>query len=1414
MIIKALLTCIFIAGFAVSLPAQSLVSASEELNDVYKSIVNTEEKEFVFIYLNEQYDTQKLYNQVKNLDKPQRREKTIEILTGFGDKTQANLRPIINILEKEGLVERVSYFWLTNIIGMKASAQALKTLDGHPDIKTIEHDPLVPMLDDLPENEYSDDGVDTLTYNTTSRLRRDNHRAEAETKTRQITYNVNRMNAPAVWEQGYKGQGTVVAVLDTGVNYEHRDIRNRMWTHPDYPNHGYNYVENNFETMDIHSHGTHVAGTVAGDGSAGTRTGVAPESKIMALKILSDEGSGNMQFSLSAFQFSVQFGADIINGSFGSMDANAIARRARRESLNNVLSAGVIASISAGNSGNEQDEYPIPRNIGAPSDCPPPWLHPDQTLIGGRSAVVSIGATDSNDRIANFSSRGPTTWENVNPFNDYPYDPEIGLIKPDVSAPGVNIRSLRHDNNSGYTNKSGTSMAAPGVSGVLALMLSKDPLLTPERLCQILEETADPMTETKSNTFGSGIVDAEAASKRIKYIEVEHFSISGTDDNRPQYGKTVSLSVALANNSSSQATNVTATLYTENEYVDIVRNVNNFGDIEGGDISNINDAFTVRLADNIPHDTLVELSININPANDNHSWYDHIYFRVNAPKLATLSPIIYDPEPGGNHNGIIEPGEDLSLFVPVANIGGSPSLPVSVNINTDSDYVTINNISDEYFSFVKDGEKMFPEVQISVSEDIETGSIILFDYSYQTGSYRFHGTFSALVGESIQAQIGEGEDFTEAADASPISIYFRALRSQTVYTAEELTEAGASGPIPLSRIGYYVASAPAHSLPDFTVRMRHTTAEDASQHIEEPYSTVLVLDHYTPQQGQWDMLELDTPFLWNGQDNILIDTSFSPANSWDESGQVRIFDSENGFRYVRHDSQNQINTPTNRAVNYKPQIRMLFEVTQGIDPHSPQNTTAALQNEAVTIQWERPENRSGGRSRRVADRNQTSTTRNPIGYNVYRNGSKINEQIVTTLGYQDRDIQPSASYYYYVTAVYDNFESSPSNISAVRGIAPPQYDPPAGIRSNPFFLSISSLTDDIRIYYTLDGSEPSEDASLYEEPFEIHNDTKVKAIAFKEGYLPSTISSADYKFLGQPQHVSVRPSINFAMISWDNPENRNLKTDQDYSEQIRSTRVGRERDKLHQQRSFAGYNIYRSDNSGPFNRLNEFMVVDNDYIDSEIKPGRYQYSITAVYEEGESEPTEPVTAYIGMVATPTFDPEPGVFNESFDLTIHCMTDEATIRYTTDGSEPTPNSTIYTGEPIRVEDDKKVKAYATLPGWKDSNIVAGLFEIDTTDIEDDTVKPYVTELYQAYPNPFNPATNIGFSLADESEVSLKVYNIKGQLVKSLVDDNLPQGIHNIVWQGTNNKGMRVGSGVYFYRLSTSDYDKVRKVLMIK
>lgn len=466
------------------------------------SVMFGQDKELhrVIVVMERQYDNVELSQRTQFMNKAQRREFVINELQAFCEASQADALDFVASLGNE--VQDIHPFWSVNAFACMASDEVIMQLEARHDVAFVYHDELRRML---PENEKS--------YPVESK---DN------------AWHVDKVNAPAVWNYngttGYTGNGVVVAILDTGVNYNHIDIAGSMWDGgPEFPHHGYDVVNHDNDPMDDHGHGTHCAGIVAGQGVAGTQTGIAPGAKVMAIKVMDDTGSGGDAELISGIEFALEHGADILSCSFG--DAGTGGYSLYRQLYETVLEAGVVAAVAAGNDGQTQYAQPVPYNIESPGNCPPPWFHPDQVITGGHTAVVCIGATDSNDGHSGFSSVGPVTWaegDMIGDYDDYPYEngnpAATGLIRPDISAPGSNVTSLNYATTNGYVAYDGTSMATPCAAGVMALLLEADPELSPAQVDSIIELTAvkigNPM---KNNITGSGRIDALSAVNGLFY---------------------------------------------------------------------------------------------------------------------------------------------------------------------------------------------------------------------------------------------------------------------------------------------------------------------------------------------------------------------------------------------------------------------------------------------------------------------------------------------------------------------------------------------------------------------------------------------------------------------------------------------------------------------------------------------------------------------------------------------------------------------------------------------------------------------------------------------------------------------------------------------------------------------------------
>ncbi|BAI62874.1 peptidase S8 family protein [Methanocella paludicola SANAE] len=329
---------------------------------------------------------------------------------------------------------------------------------------------------------------------------------------------VPQIGADRVWAEGYNGTGIKVAVLDTGIDVTHPDLNGtKVIAWKDFT--FYNYST----PCDFHGHGTHVSGIIAGTGNAsgGKYKGVAPNASLIEGKVLDNGGSGYISDIIDGINWAVSSDADIISMSLGSSSHSS----SLDEAVDNAISAGVVVVVAAGNSG------PSSGSISCPGDDP---------------NAITVGAVDNDDIIASFSSRGPS----------------FGNVKPEISNVGVGVISARskdasigsplQDNNY-YMSMSGTSMATPMTSGVVALMLDKDPSLTPAQVKSILERSAKHMgSAVPNNVYGYGRVQAMYAVFNITYNGT--FNLNRTSYGFPEGAGNVTIGVSRLDDGEGAAT--------------------------------------------------------------------------------------------------------------------------------------------------------------------------------------------------------------------------------------------------------------------------------------------------------------------------------------------------------------------------------------------------------------------------------------------------------------------------------------------------------------------------------------------------------------------------------------------------------------------------------------------------------------------------------------------------------------------------------------------------------------------------------------------------------------------------------------------------------------------------------------------
>ncbi|GLZ38958.1 S8 family serine peptidase [Actinokineospora sp. NBRC 105648] len=279
------------------------------------------------------------------------------------------------------------------------------------------------------------------------------------------------IGAPAAWQAGLTGKGVKVAVLDTGIDTTHPDLRGKVAQQR-------TFAEDS-DAIDHEGHGTHVASIIAGGGAK--YRGVADGVQLLDGKVLGDGGFGRESWIIAGMEWAAEQGADVVNLSLGGLDGPEVDPV---EEAVNRLSArtGTLFVVSAGNSG-------AARTIGSP---------------GSAEAALTVGSVERDDTVSPFSSRGPRIGD--------------GGVKPDITAPGSGIVAAAAAQGQigdpvepGYVRLSGTSMAAPHVAGAAALLAQQHPEWTGAQLKAVLTASAKPTAGAGVFDQGSGRVDVARA---------------------------------------------------------------------------------------------------------------------------------------------------------------------------------------------------------------------------------------------------------------------------------------------------------------------------------------------------------------------------------------------------------------------------------------------------------------------------------------------------------------------------------------------------------------------------------------------------------------------------------------------------------------------------------------------------------------------------------------------------------------------------------------------------------------------------------------------------------------------------------------------------------------------------------------
>ena len=629
---------------AVALPGgTAAVEIDEELRAQFATKASDEKISVLMIFDKpNQVDPRDLAD-LEKADPKKRRNSVIAALKKKANRSRANAAAILEDPRRRPEVDNVRYLYMANAIAFDASWNVVTALGLLPDGATLFFD---------------------KTYDLTADTERGTVISGANKGTAAIdtVWSTKYINADRVWnELGYTGSGIVVGHIDTGVWLAHPDLAGRLWVNPgeiagngiDDDNNGFiddvngwDFGVNDNNPNDDSpggGHGTHTAGTVAGDGTNGTLTGTAPGSEIMALKVWQADGSGgSLGMIWAAQQYAVENGARIITMSLGIPGPIPVSfLRAERYNDNNIRDAGVTFFNSAG---NDHFSYNPPDELGLSARVPAPWneLAVPHSSTGG---VISVGGTGyKNDTLYANSSRGPAKWDNVDPWNDWAYNPGPGLIKPDIGAPGVGVNSTTIGGGYSGDTWSGTSMSCPHAAGVAALMLEKNPSLSPAGIDSLMELNAvDLGIVGKDVSFGSGRLDAFVVVGAVPADlnpDLAWMSVvpDPTGDGVLDSGMVSEIAIELKNASPVvNATGVTASLaIVANAYVTVADGAGSYVDLSagGGSAANLANPFSVNVSAAAPEGFEFTMLVTVTASGGYQLTYD-IPWYVGLPDWRT-----------------------------------------------------------------------------------------------------------------------------------------------------------------------------------------------------------------------------------------------------------------------------------------------------------------------------------------------------------------------------------------------------------------------------------------------------------------------------------------------------------------------------------------------------------------------------------------------------------------------------------------------------------------------------------------------------------------------------------------------------------------------------------------------------------
>jgi subtilisin family serine protease len=1144
------------------------------------------------------------------------------------------------------------------------------------------------------------------------------------------------IGADSVWHNlGVTGTEIIIGILDTGIDYLHPDLGGGIG--PGFKVlGGYDFINNDNDPMDDHGHGTHTAGIAAAKGKL---KGVAPDASLYAFKVLDQYGSGSYSVIIAGIERALDpdqnpntnDAVDIISMSLGG---NGSPDDIVAQAIDNATRAGVICVIAAGNSGSYL-------TIGSP---------------GCARTALTVGATDDNDIIAYFSSRGPSN--------------KIYEIKPDIVAPGVSINSTKMGG--GYIAYSGTSMSTPHVAGCAALLLQLHPDWNPYVVKSALMQSAksiglDPLTQ------GHGRVDVYKASKTKIVTIPASFAFGLIDVNLSSFSKSDTLYVKNLDSSA------------------VTYSVSAYGLPSGASLTLSKNTIALQPYDSVSF--IATLNVDNNTVADADpstvSYFGHLILASPVDSMTVPFSFVKYPYVNVQFNGglllqgVLHNRSDLVKYTAFFQLDED-------NIKTffapKGTYDIIG-----YFAIYPDPIKSVFVVKENIS--VPASSVVQLDVSQATSTLDFNlvtqdntpvnlskcGNFYNFLYKSSGLGIHSGAmgfDYVW-------SLKYNNISTEYVYDWEVRTYRGFP-----AFYSYY------GSLTDFSQSYNHTNLSTDFKHLKV---------HYNLSDPPKNLYILD----WAGMssETLIVTSSMSGWGYQHEDYLLPPFIQDwylsplpPGFPYK--------STYTNYCSVYEggpiSGWNMLNSKMYFVTP----SITATDKNTAVFSPPSLPKYRSlsyngSEMTFGLGPSHWGGTYVNSLNYIDFKSNGAIGEIC---------DYYPNGVHQIYPPLFPSQFQdSSPKNLhySLFRNGQLVESD---DVINKKFDLVTEGFYDfhfripvNISGKYTLQIQDTNysirgrQGKALMKATFDLSKIDKN----------PPTIHSLNVIENGEftdNVEVGQNASIQFSVTDDVGLQNVSLSyySDSDTSHQYLSL--------------VKNSDIYTSPIENLPNGYISLKIIAEDnsgnILEYEMEPG-FKFGINNpplsfhLFSPADGD-TMRLTLPPKAIKL-TWDRSSDVDRDFllYSLTLKGPNIDTVFNSITDTSVvlnimPRLSTASLYKWTVGVFDGVVTVASLDTFRFKTSDIISSV-KVEINNI------PTVFSLAQNYPNPFNPSTTINYDLPKESKVLLKVFNILGQEISTLVNEQLPAGRYSVLFQS-----QKLGSGVYFYRICAGEFVDAKKFILLR